>query len=187
MAGWSSILGTLGSMIGGSTGGLITAGTSAYDYYKASQQNQKVEDGYYGALANSQKMNEIAAQIAANRAQTEAALRQSILNQTGQMSSDLFAAQNNMGAMPQFDQGRIDQEYSDRKATLTNDFMNMINLVESQGRAGQITRLGGAGSVQADQDRATAIATKYAPMLAQIDQQAMDGALSTATNTQNLS
>lgn len=108
------------------------------------------------------------------------------LMQTGEMGATLRAAQSNMGAMPQFNQDTINQDYAATKSTMMQDFNDMLRLVESQGRSSQMERLGGAGSMAADNDRMNALMKRYTPELQKIDDAAYDSAVARATSTMGL-
>lgn len=186
MAGWGQILGQIGSMASPKLGSVINFGSSILDKLESDKQAKADQNSYYAALANQQQMGALATQTAANRAAFEQAMKDRILQQTGDLGSTMRAAQSAMGAMPQFDQGKVTRDYQTTKSTMMNDFNDMLKLVESQGRASQMERLGGADSYTADNDRMNALMKRYTPELQKIDDAAYDSALSRATNTQKL-
>lgn len=187
MAAWGSILSQLGgAAFGGTAGALINFGGNLINSLESDKAAKKAKNSYYAALAEQRQLAQVATQVAQQRAQFEEAMKTRILSQTDTMGNTMRAAQTAMGAMPQFDQGRIDQDYATTKSTMMNDFNDMLKLVESQGRTSQIERLGGAGSYAADTSRMSALTKRFAPELQKLDSAAYDAALSRASNTQNL-
>lgn len=186
MAGWGQILGQAAGFVNPKYGNIINFGAGILDKIQSDKVSRTQTNSFYSALANQQQLGQLATQTAAQRSRFEEAMKNRILTQTGDLGSTLRAAQTNMGAMPQFNQGTIERDYSNTKATLTNDFNDMLKLVESQGRASQIERLGGARSYAADNDRMNALIRRYTPELQKIDDAAYDSAISRATNRQNL-
>lgn len=185
--GWGDILfGVLQS----SSNPLISAGASFANTFLTQQQQEsqtkKASNEYYKALAQQQQLSQIAAQMAQQRAQYEAMIKSRMMSTSSAMQNQLFAAQNNMGAMPQFDEGRVKQDYQATKSSMMQDFTDLLKLVESQGRASQFERLGGAGSMAADDLRMNALVKQYSPELQKIDDAAMDSALSRANKTMDL-
>jgi len=187
MSGWGSLLSTAATkFIGPQAGALVNFGSSVIDQFDRDKKAKTVDNTYYSALANQQQMSTLAAETAAQRAAFESALKTRALQTTGDLGTSMRAAQSGMGAMPQFDQGKIDRDYQTTKSTMMTDFNDMLKLVDSQGRAAQMERLGGADSYQASTDRMGALVRSYAPQLQKIDDAAYDSAVSRATNTQSL-
>ena len=183
MSSWGNILGT---MVGGNAGNLINFGSSILDKLQTDKEAKTVKNSYYAALAQQQEMGKMATATAAQRAAFEKAMKDRILTQTGDLGTTMRSAQRGMGAMPQFDQAKINTDYTNTKATMMNDFNDMLKLVESQGRSNQMERLGGADSYAASNDRMNALIKRYNPELQKIDDAAYGSAVSRATNTQNL-
>ena len=188
MSSWGSILSSAVSAYAPNSkvGALVNFGSSISDKISTDKKSKKVSSAYYAALANQKQLSDLATQTAAQRAQFEESMRSRILTQTGDLGSTLRQAQTNLGAMPQFDQAKVNSDYANTKATMTNDFTDLLKLVESQGRSSQIERLGGANSYGADSSRMSALIKRYSPELQKIDDAAYDSALNRATNTQNL-
>ncbi len=187
MSGWGSLLSTAATkFIGPQAGALVNFGSGIFDKIETDKNAKKTSSAYYAALANQQQMSQLATRTAAQRTAFEEALKTRAMTLTGDLGTSMRAAQSGMGAMPQFDQGRIDRDYQTTKATMMTDFNDMLKLVDSQGRASQMERLGGADSYQASTDRMGALVRSYAPQLQKIDDAAYDSAVNRATNTQNL-
>lgn len=191
MSGWGNILSTaVRGVIGGSTGGtlgnLINFGYGVLNQVGADKQARQSSNAYYDALARNNQLTQMAGEIAIQRANWEKALKERAMGQVGELGATLRQAQTNMGAMPQFDQGKIDRDYQTTKSTMMSDFNSLLKTVESQGRSDQIERLGGAGSTAADDTRMLALTKRFAPELQKIDDAAYDSAVSRATNTNNL-
>lgn len=187
MAGWGSLLSTLATkFISPSAGALVNFGSGIIDKLETDKNTKKASNAYYAALANQQQMSQLAARTAAQRAAFEEALKTRAMTLTGDLGTSMRAAQTGMGAMPQFDQGRIDRDYQTTKSSMMTDFNDMLKLVDSQGRAAQMERLGGADSYQASTDRMSALVKSFAPKLQQLDDAAYDSAVNRAANTQNL-
>jgi len=187
MAGWGSLLSTLATeFISPSAGALVNFGSGILDKIETDKNAKKTSNAYYAALANQQQMSQLATRTAAQRAAFEEALKTRAMTLTGDLGTSMRAAQTGMGAMPQFDQGRIDRDYQTTKSSMMTDFNDMLKLVDSQGRAAQMERLGGADSYQASTDRMSALVKSFAPKLQQLDDAAYDSAVNRATNTQNL-
>lgn len=185
--GWGDILTQVGTFALGPTAGAgISFASNFLKNQEAEKEAKAQKNSYYEALAQQKQLTQIAANTASQRAAFEQAMKDRILAQTGELGSTLRAAQTAMGAMPQYDVGRINQDYQSTKSTMMNDFTSMLKLVESQGRATQIDRLGGAGSTAADNDRMSALIKQYSPELQKIDDAAYDSAVSRGTNTMNL-
>lgn len=184
---WGNVLSQIGGAVfGEDAGALINFGGGILDQLNKDKDSKNAKNAYYAALAQQRQMAQLATATASQRAEFERAMKERLLTQTNDMGTNMRAAQVAMGAMPQFDQGRVDQDYRNTKATMMNDFTDMLKLVESQGRASQIERLGGAGSMTADNDRMNALMKKFTPELQKVDDAAYDSALSRATNTQSL-
>lgn len=186
MAGWGNILGQIVGKASPALGNLINFGSGILDKIQSDKNAKTQSNSYYAALAQQQQMSKLASATAEQRAMFEKAMKDRILAQTGDLGSTMRAAQRNMGAMPQFDQAKVNTDYANTKATMMNDFNDMLKLVESQGRSSQIERLGGADSYAANNDRMNALMKRYTPEIQKIDDAAYDSALSRATNTQNL-
>jgi hypothetical protein len=185
--GWGDVLTTaVTGVAGAGAGSGVGFLSNLLNQVEGQQKADKAENAYYAALAQQKQLAQIAGQTAAQRAAFEKAMKERILTQTGDLGSTLRAAQTAMGAMPQVNQTTINSDYAATKQTMMGDFQNMLKLVESQGRAGQIERLGGAGSMAADNDRMNALMKQYSGELQKIDDAAYDSAISRATNQQNL-
>lgn len=184
--GWGDILTTAVSGFTGKSQNTLSFLSNLVDQIGSQKKADKTENDYYAALAQQKKLSQIAAQTAAQRAAFEQAMKDRILTQTGDLGSTLRAAQTAMGAMPQVNQSTINADYAATKQTMMGDFQNMLKLVESKGRARQIERLGGAGSMAADNDRMNALMKQYSGELQKIDDAAYDSAIGRATNQQNL-
>lgn len=190
--GWGDVLSDpkiwnlAGSALGGTGGTAINFLGSLIGYGDAVKKKADASSDYYKALAQQKQLAQLAAQVATQRAQTETALKNSILQQNANLGTTLQQAQTAMGAMPQFDPGTLQADYASEKANLMNDFTNLVKLTESQGRANQIERLGGAGSMVADNDRMNALISRYSPELAKIDSSAFDAAVAKSTGKMNL-
>lgn len=183
---WGNILSQVVGAINPGLGAGVSFLSNIMDSSSQKKKAKQAENEYYAALAQQKQLAQISAQTAQQRAAFEAAMKQRILTQTGELGSTLRAAQQNMGAMPQFNQDTINQDYAATKAGMMQDFTSMLELVESQGRAGQISRLGGAGSTAADNDRMNALVKRFTPELQKIDDAAYDSAVGRATNSMNL-
>ena len=186
MSGWGNILGTIVGKYSEGGGNLINFGSAILDKINSDKEAKTAKNSYYAALAQQQEMSKMATATAAQRAAFEKAMKDRILTQTGDLGTTMRSAQRGMGAMPQFDQAKINTDYTNTKATMMNDFNDMLKLVESQGRSNQMERLGGADSYAASNDRMNALIKRYNPELQKIDDAAYDSAVSRATNTQNL-
>jgi len=184
--GWGSILSTIGTAISPTLGSVVKTGFGIYDAFKDEDNSNQANDSYYQALARQETLAQVTADTARQRAAFESAMRERLLTQTGDMGADMRQAQANMGAMPQFNEGTVKQDYQNTKATMMGDFNDMLRLVESQGRSNQIERLGGAGSMAADNSRMNALIKQYSPELQKIDDAAMDSAINRQTQTMNL-
>ncbi len=187
MSGWGNLIPILGGVLqnqaqGSTLGNLINFGYGVLNQVDADKQATNSANAYYGALAQNQNLTRMAGEIAAQRAVWERALKERGMQRTDELGATLRAAQQGMGAMPQFDQGTIDRDYQTTKSTMMNDFNDMLRLVESEGRAAQIDRLGGAESMAADDSRKYALYKKFTPMLQQVDDAAYDTALNREKN-----
>lgn len=185
--GWGDVLADIApTLIGGKAG----AGISFIGNLLGMKENSDREDAgksaYYQALAQQKAAGEIANQVNQQRAAWEQALRTSAVGQNSELTNTLKQAQIAMGAMPQFNQGTLNADYSQTKGYMMNDFMDALKLVESQGRSNQIERLGGATSNTADNDRLRSLMKQYTPELAKIDRSAMDQAIARQTGTMGL-
>ena len=183
---WGNILTQVASAANPALGAGVSFLNNLFQSNDEEKKAKKAENEYYAALAQQKQLAELSAQTASQRAAFEKAMKDRILLQTGEMGSTLRAAQRSMGAMPQFNQDTINQDYATTKAGMMQDFNNMLTLVESQGRAAQIDRLGGAGSIAADNDRMNALIKRYSPELINIDNQAYEAAVGRATSSMNL-
>ena len=186
--GWGdTILTGIGALTGNTT---IQSGVSFLSNLiksnEAEKENKQAQNDYYKALAQQKQTAALASEVAKQRAVFEAAMKNRILEQTGTMGATLRAAQASMGAAPTVDTGRIKQDYQATKSAMMDDFTKLVSLVESQGRADQIERLGGAGSYAADQSRMNALIKQYAPELQKIDDAAYDSAVGRAGATYDL-
>ncbi len=184
---WGELLSTLASATGNDG---IAAGISFFSNLNKSREADKesktAKNEYYAALARQKQLAELAASTAAQRAQFESILKSNIMSQTGTMGATLRKAQSEMGAMPQYNQGRINADYQATKSTMMNDFNDMLRLVESQGRSSDIDRLGGAGSTAVADTRLNSLVKRFQPELQKIDDAAYDSALNRATTQNNL-
>ena len=161
---WGNVLSRVGGAIfGEEAGNVIGFGGSLLEQLNRDKDSKTAQNAYYAALAEQRRMAGLATQTATQRAEFERAMKERLLTQTGDMGANMRSAQVAMGAMPQFNQGKIDQDYSNTKATMMNDFTDMVKLVESQGRSAQIERLGGAGSMTADNDRMSSLIKRFNP------------------------
>lgn len=186
--GWGEILSTIGAAAtgGSSLGNTVGFLGNLISYGEESKKQDQSESDYYRAIAQQKQIAQQQAAIAQQKAAWDEALRTRIATDSGQMGYDMKAAQQGMGAMPQFNQGTLDQDYQSTKSYMMTDFMDMLNMVESQGRSNEIERLGTATSSTAANDRMRSLMKQYTPQLAEIDRSAMDQALRRQTGTMDL-
>ncbi len=183
---WGNILTQVASAANPALGAGVSFLNNLFQSNDEEKKAKQAENAYYAALAQQKQLAELSAQTASQRAAFEKAMKDRILLQTGELGSTLRAAQRSMGAMPQFKQDTINQDYATTKAGMMQNFNDMLTLVESQGRAAQIDRLGGAGSIAADNDRMNALIKRYSPELINIDNQAYEAAVGRATSSMGL-
>jgi len=183
---WGSILTQVATKANPVLGAGVSFISNILNEREQSKKAKQAENEYYASLAQQRELAALSAQTASQRAAFEAAMKERILTQNGELGSTLRAAQRNMGAMPQFNEDTINQDYSRNKATMMQDFNDMLTLVESQGRAAQIERLGGAGSTAATNDRMNALIKRFTPELQKIDDAAYDAAINRSQNKMTL-
>lgn len=183
---WGNILTQVATHANPALGAGVSFLNNLFQSNSQEKKAKKAENAYYAALAQQRQLAELSAQTAAQRASFEKAMKDRILTQTGEMGSTLRAAQRNMGAMPQYNQDTVNQDYAKTKAAMMQDFNDMLTLVESQGRSAQMERLGGAGSTAADNDRMNALMKRFTPELQKIDDAAYDSAVNRSMNVMNL-
>lgn len=183
---WGDILTQVATAVNPTLGAGVGFFSNILQERDLEKKKKQQENEYYAALAQQKQLAQVAAQTAADRAAWERSMKERIITQTGTMGDTMRAAQTAMGAMPQYNQDTVNQDYARTKSGMMSDFTDMLKLVESQGRSDQITRLGGAGSTAADDSRMNALIKRYSPELINIDNQAYGAAVDRATNNMNL-
>ncbi len=177
-----TIWGTIGQAV---LPGPVGAGVNFLSNLVTSGQEKRKADeaerSYYSALSRQKQLAELSMRIAKSRAAYEETLKNRIMSQTGELGANLRSAQKAMGAMPQFNETSVNKTYQDNRERMLTDFNQMLRIVESQGRAAQAERLGGAGSMAADDTRMTALIRQYAPELDKIDNNAYEAAVARET------
>lgn len=165
---------------------LVNLAGAGYGLYDDARKNQQAEDNYEDAVASQTQMLQLLSRQYQAQTQYDAELRARILAQTGNLSSSLMNAYNDLGAQPVVTSGDVAADYGQIKASKMADFNDMVGMITSQSVANQYSRLGGADSYSADQGREAALVKQFTPQLMALDNDAMNEAIGRNSNLTGL-
>lgn len=153
-----------------STAGNILGGLgSAYNVFSTAQKKDAAQSAYESALKQQKGISSALSQESLRQIQEDARLRQSLLQQTGELGSNLRAAYTQLGPIPSISPATIAADYGQLRAQSQNDFQNLVKLTTSQIGASNLSQLGGARNPAMEELQQRQILEKFAPIQQQLD------------------